>query len=164
MKSAILAFVFSCASLPLLAAPRPSADGVEIVAQLYRYFAWEAVIVEPDATESGLIDQPRAVLERYFDSNLSTLILADRRCAAETGEICQLDFMPMWDSQDPAATEVRITAGATADKVDVTFRYPGDDKVTRLDYRVAKTRQGWRITDIHYASGHSLLGVLKATP
>ena len=74
MKSAILAFVFSCASLPLLAAPRPSADGVEIVAQLYRYFAWEAVIVEPDATESGLIDQPRAVLERYFDSNLSTLL------------------------------------------------------------------------------------------
>jgi hypothetical protein len=163
MRNVVLALIFSGASATY-AAPAAESGPVQVVAQLYRDFAWEAVVHSPDWDGRALLDQPRAVLERYFDSNLATLILRDRECVAQTGEICQLDFSPIWASQDPGASELNVAAGPSPDVVNVRFRYPGDGKKIELSYRMVKTRAGWRIADIHNNGDWALLSILSGTP
>jgi hypothetical protein len=140
------------------APPPPGADAV--VSQLYKDFAWEAA---PDHAEKpGLIDQPRAVLQRYFDDNLTNLILADRACAERTHEVCRLEFSPIWDSQDPAASGLKVSATKEPGVVKVTFRDPESHDVTELTYRMTKTQMGWRVHDIAYKSHESLQTLLRA--
>jgi ABC-type transporter MlaC component len=140
------------------AAPPPGADAV--VSQLYKDFAWEAVPGHAD--KPGLIDQPRAVLRRYFDDSLTNLILGERACVEQTHEICRLDFSPIWDSQDPAAKGLKVSATKDPGIVNVTFRYPESNELMELSYRMTKTKDGWRIHDITYHSHASLLSILNA--
>ena len=132
---------------------------IAIVLQLYRDFAWEAVISQPE--DKGFIDQPRATLERYFDSRLADLILKDRECAARTKEICKLDFLPLWDSQDPGASDMKITS-SKGNTVIVEFRYPGDGSQIKIIYQTTNVSGHWRISDIRYKKGYSLLSILES--
>jgi hypothetical protein len=140
IRNLILALIFAGTSATLAAADEP--DPVQVVAQLYRDFAWEAVVDSPDWDDHRLLEQPRAVLERYFDPRLAALIVRDRECVARTQEICELDFSPIWASQDPGASEMKIVPGPSPDLVTVRFRYPGDGTRIELSYRMTKTREG----------------------
>lgn len=163
MKTRILTATFlAVISSALGASSGPSA--VDVVTQLYRQFAWEAMIEAPQAPDHDLLEQPRAVLSQYFDDQLTGLILRDRQCAATSHEVCRLDFSPIWASQDPAATGLSIVGGADPEVVNVTFRDPRDRKLTHLSFHVRKGRTGWRIADIRYSSGPSLLTILQSTP
>jgi hypothetical protein len=127
---------------------------------MYKDFAWE---IAPDHPEKpGLIDQPRAVLSRYFDDSLTNLILEDRACAEKAQAVCHLDFSPIWDSQDPGAKDLKVSATNDPAVVKVTFRYPGNGELMTLTYPMAKTKSGWRIHDITYASHESLRTILSA--
>jgi hypothetical protein len=119
-------------------------------------------VVPEHEDKPGLIEQPRAVLRRYFDDSLTNLILEDRACAERTHEICRLDFSPIWDSQDPAASGLKVSATKDPSVVRVTFRYPGNNELMDLSYRMTKTKDGWRIHDIAYDSHASLLSLLRA--
>jgi hypothetical protein len=156
----VFLFAVLTISISSLSAAPPPTGADAVVSQLYKDFAWEAV---PDHAEKpGFIDQPRAVLRRYFDDNLTNLILADRACAERTHEICRLDFSPIWDSQDPAASGLKVSATKDPSLVRVTFRYPGSNELMDLLYRMTKTKDGWRIHDITYHSHASLLSLLRA--
>jgi hypothetical protein len=157
--SVLTILAFSLASLAAAPAPPPPGANV-VVAKLYKDFAWEAV--PGHAEKPGLIEQPRAVLSRYFDDTLTALILEDRKCVERTKEVCRLDFAPIWDSQDPAATRVNVLGTSDPAVVRVTFTDPGNGRSTTLSYRTAKTRDGWRIHDIDYTSHESLLSILRA--
>jgi hypothetical protein len=145
----------------LVGSPAAPSEKVSVVSQLYQEFAWEAVIAEPQLSEQGLLDQPRAVLVRYFEGSLVQLILQDRSEVAKSHEVGRLDFLPIWDSQDPAATDLRVVDGPTRDTVSVSFRYPGRDQPIQLTYHLTKTPNGWRISDIEYASGYRLREILQ---
>ena len=138
------------------AAPQP--PQVALVADLYRAFAFEAVLETPALP--GLIDQPRAVLLRYFTPELADLLLRDRACTAQTREICRLDFAPLWGNQDPTGAAVQIQPGASAASVMVQLRYPGAS--ARLTLTLARTASGWRIADIGYGDGQPTLRALLA--
>ncbi len=131
-----------------------------IVAQLCQDFAWEAVLSEPSLP--GAMDQPRQVLERYFDQNLTALILKDRACAEKKG-MCNLDFLPLWDSQNPAVTNLAVSQTAQPNIVTVEYREPRSNKITALSYQLTNTNQGWRISDIK-GSNWSLLSILSSNP
>ena len=92
----------------LSAAPLPIDDGVRVVASLYRDFAWEVLSVGPLGGEPGFIDQPRSVLERYLAPSLVAAIIKDRACVERTGEVCELNFMPLWNSQDASPSDLRV--------------------------------------------------------
>ncbi len=141
----------------------PSQPGPDsVIAQLYRDFAWEAVLDVSSASSQALIDQPRPVLRRYFDDRLTALILQDRACAARTHEICRLDFDPLWASQDPdGAHGVKVQSPDSLNVVRVALRYTNGYEVA-LGYRMSRTKEGWRIADIDYASGPSLLTILSS--
>jgi hypothetical protein len=139
---------------------RPVSGPVATVAQLYRDFAWEAVVEEPSADDHGLLDQPRSVLQRYFDDHLTDLWLADRACEAKRHEICRIDFLPIWSSQDPMARGLTIVQSADRNVVDVTF-HTHEDHVVHLTYHVIRTPRGWRIDDIRNGSDWSLRQLLS---
>ena len=137
---------------------------VEAVAQLYRDFAWEAVVETPSWRGHELLDQPRAVLSRYFDDALVRLWLADRACEIRTHETCRIDFLPVWDSQDPSGTFVNIAATADPAVVRVELRHPAYPDPRYLNYRLVETSAGWRVHDIRREGGWSLVRLLSGKP
>ena len=149
----ILIFLFIFSSLV-----RASDDASATVINLYKDFSWETVIVDPNM--DGLIDQPLEVLQRYFDDRLSNLIVKDRQCVKHTHEICALDFMPIWDSQDVGASDLSIKSVTDKSVVDVTFVFAESHEKRHLKYQLAQTARGWRISDIR-AESWSLLSLLS---
>ena len=134
---------------------------VGAVNHLYHDFAWEAV--GAPSSKHGLAQQPKAILLRYFTPQLSAALAADAECAARTQEICALDFLPLWASQDPAATNLQVTPGAQSGQVKVRYIYPPTGAVVVLRYRLLQTKAGWRVSDIVYPSGESLASLLAGT-
>lgn len=120
-------------------------------------YAWEAVMA---AGYDGLMQQPSQILKRYFDDNLTALILRDRKCS-EKGETCRLDFVPMWASKDPTAVDLTVEQTEKKEIINVKFRYPGTKEKIELKYRVTQTPKGWRISDIA-GKDWSLLAILSA--
>lgn len=160
MRLPIFVFLVALASASGTQAATPVNGPVTLITTLYKNYAWEAVIEQPDLSSLDLFDQPRNVLARYFDERLVRLILRDRECAEKTHEVCRLDFMPMWSSQDPGAENLIIQQTDKAEIVSVQFRYPGNGELIKLTYQLSQTAKGWRISDIRGAS-FSLLSVLS---
>jgi hypothetical protein len=146
-------------ALPFSARGDEPADAVALVAELYRAYAWEAVVAEPHLGP-GLFGEPREVLERYLAPELVEGVLADRQRSEESGEIGALDHAPMWASQDPGASMLRVEAGAQPTEVRVEFIYPGNSQRIGIDYRLVQTAKGWRVVDIRSDDGLWLLGRL----
>ena len=161
LRSLLLVF-FAAALLITSAEASPHLSNTDspeaTVLKLYRDFAWEAVMEVPEW--EGLMDQPRKVLDQYFDDNLSSLILKDRACAEKEG-LCRLDFLPIWDSQDPTARDLKVEKSGKPDVVLVKFRYLTTNEKVELKYRLSKTSRGWRISDIT-GQAWSLLSILTS--
>lgn len=156
------------ASLLLLApcAQAQAGPSSDVVYQLYKDYAWEALF-EDSGKVGGkpLLSQPRQVLARYFDDRLVRLLLKEQACLAQhTGEVCHLEFNPIFASQDPGAARLKI-ASSTPVQVEVQFTYPSDRSTVRLVYRMVQTRSGWRIDDIRYpGTKTSLKSLLSQWP
>ena len=142
-------------------APDAPSAPLHVVTQLYRDFGWEAGAGEPSSYKHDLIEQPKPILQRYFDDALTALILRDRQCVAKTQEVCNLDFAPLWNSQDPAATQLKIREGSAANTVVVSYRSPDGNETMTMVYLARKTSRGWRVSDIEYSSGNTLKGLLS---
>jgi hypothetical protein len=134
-----------------------------VVAKLYKNFAWEA-LGSTDATFGApLSEQPLAVLDKYFDSTLSSLLINDAACVQRThGDECNLDFNLMFASQDPSVSDLEIEP-LGSDRVAVTFTYPSNGEKIRLEYVTVQTPSGWRIRDIiyHNQNDESLVRLLS---
>lgn len=166
MKLRVLLLLASMLFVDLMASDGFAAEegavrqDVNVVRALYEDFAGEAVLDSPEA-QKQLLDQPQAVLERYFTPELALLIRQDRECVARTREICQLDFSPIWDSQDPSGATVNIAGKPIVGEVVAEVRYPNGE-TRKLLYRLSKVRAAWRIADIVYGdNGASLARMLR---
>jgi hypothetical protein len=104
----------------------------------------------PVNADRTVMQQPRSVLDKYFAPRLAEAIESDARCAESTREVCRLDFVPQWDSNDPAATDLQI-GKAVDGVVRVRFNYPGKATPIVLSYVLVETELGWRIADIRAA-------------
>jgi hypothetical protein len=144
------AVIFSGAACSTPPLPEGAARAV---GKLYRDYAWEAVIAEPDFSELELFQQSGQVLKQYFDNHLLKLILRDRQCNDENHSVCRLDFSPMWGGQDPQAFDLKIVPTNDPAVVTVEFTYPGDRSHIKLAYHLVNTSKGWRITDIQGLNG-----------
>jgi hypothetical protein len=120
------------------------------VSRLYRDYAWEA-ITDWDSREgfTGLQAQPVAELEKYFDEGLAGLLRADHDCIERTHDICSLDHVIIFASQDPSAHDLTISKANEKHQVLVTFKYVASPDLLRLRYDMVKTGNGWRIHDIY---------------
>lgn len=167
MQTWLMTMVMSMAVLR--AAPMPQAlhapdTPVAVVAQMYQDYAWEVVMHNP-ASRRGLMDEPRDVLVKYFDEQLTQLIVSDQECKARSREVCKLSGSPIWDSNDPEAFDLAVVATRDPALVAVSFRRrypPVDGTVVNLSYRMVNTSRGWRVQDIIRADGGSLVATLTA--
>lgn len=148
--------------LASIAAAQPATvpTAASAVAKLYQDFAAEAVIDTQDYTILDLFSRPKASLARYLDEGLVALVMADRACSEKKQEVCNLDFAPIWDSQDMVGTTVAIAEGKDPSRVQVELHMP-PKTVRRLTYVMTKTPAGWRVHDIEYDSHESLVKMLK---
>lgn len=103
----------------------------------------------------------RSLLDRYFDRRLSTLIWRDR--VRSKGEVGALDFDPLLNTQEDAPiTNFRVHPAVYHQgraTVNVTFKRFGGTQT--ISYRLYQDRNRWKIDDIIYGNGTSLVGVLK---
>lgn len=101
----------------------------------------------------------RALVDRYFSKELADLIWEDARSSGD--EVGALDGDPLFNAQDMQIKNFAIregTVGAQAAQVLVTFRNFG--KPHQLDFRLVPAGVTWKIADIAYDDGASLLGIL----
>ncbi len=132
-----------------------------VVEKLYQDYAWVVLMDNSDLV--GLADQPEIELSKYFTASLSSLISKDHKCAEETQDVCNLDFDPIYDSQDPSGThQLRIEQMNHASEVRVTFlpRW-SSPAVTELRFKMIDTPTGWRIDDIYYRDHESIRAILQ---
>jgi hypothetical protein len=135
---------------------KPEKGGpARVVQTLYREFPWNG---------SKVVDhQPRKVLSRFFTSSVTDLLVRDYECTVREQGVCRIDWMMLYATQDPDISELRVCAADPVTRsVGVWFKNNG--AVVSLTYEMEKTPAGWRITDIHYPRGPSLLEVLSAEP
>lgn len=107
-------------------------------------------------------------LERYCDPSLARLLQKDEECSEKTGEVTNLDFVPILDAQDIDDEGVsRLVIKQISDTVyDVSFLlFPNDPNSKReLQYTLVHTRKGWRIHDIRYWASRKTLREILSKP
>lgn len=102
-----------------------------------------------------------AQINSLFTPSLARLIDADAKAAAKRKEVGALGGDPFIDGQDWEITDVSIAVKENGpDKATgtVTFKNFGSD--VTITHDLVKTRQGWRIDDVHMPSG-SLRALFK---
>jgi hypothetical protein len=102
----------------------------------------------------------RALLYKYFEKSLADKIWKD--AVKSKGEVGAIDGDPLYDAQDMEIKKFGIDkatfAGGKA-RVNVHFENFGEQKV--IVFVLVNGKTGWRISDIEYGGGRTLLGELK---
>jgi ABC-type transporter MlaC component len=135
----------SLAPLSFLGAQQPTA--ADFVRQLYLTHAWET----RDSTvtqDKPLFAASPTVMRAVLDSSFVAAVMADRACQKRTDGLCNLDFDPIWASQDPAGATYEVFGTPDPAIVRVELNYPSEPQPIVITYRLRLTRAGWRITDM----------------
>ena len=101
-------------------------------------------------------------LSRYFTRNLTLLFIKDDKCKIKTGGICNLDFDPIIGAQDfdNPNFELKLTR-LSAIKIKANFINSGKDY--NMIFVLIDTSNGWKICNIIYDGGLSLVKLLSGT-
>lgn len=112
---------------------------------------------QPGAIVQG---KNRAILDKYFDRNLADLIWKDM--TANQNEIGTIDFDIFYNTQDPDIKKLSVGAPQISGErasVPVTFENYGTKN--SLTYSLVKQKGTWKISDINYGAGNTLLKYFK---
>jgi uncharacterized protein DUF3828 len=102
----------------------------------------------------------RALVDNYFTKSLADLIWKDARTSK--GEVGAIDGDPLYDAQDFEIKHFAVGKAAIDGvnaKVTVTFENIGEKKT--IVFLLMKGAAGWRINDIDYGNGRTLVSFFK---
>ncbi len=102
----------------------------------------------------------RALLYKYFEKRLADMIWKD--AVTSKGEVGVIDGDPLYDAQDMEIKKFAVAKATYASgiaKVPVSFENFGKKKT--IIFLLANGRTGWRIRDIDYGEGRTLVGEFK---
>ena len=142
-------------------------DQESIVYRVYKDFAWEAVFAqngqENPVLGDPLVDQPVSILRKYFDPDLAKLLVKDAQCAS-SGQVCKLDFDPIFASQDNMVFDLRIHL-IRSRVVETEYSLRPGGKIVRMLFKLKFTETGWIINDIIYPefANRSLRNILQGS-
>ncbi|RBK66545.1 hypothetical protein BRN46_22560 [Xanthomonas oryzae pv. oryzae] len=105
--------------------------------------------------------QKLPVLQKYFDYRLAALLEKDNECNSRGGRTCNLDFDPIFASQDPAVYDLRVGNLKNNESIDVEFKYPENHERILVKYVVVNSGSGWRVKDICYQHKSCLSTILS---
>lgn len=152
MKPAWFAVFLLLSTLSISIAQQQKEDPAAIIRLFYQDHPPERSIDLGDFKE----------LSKYFTEKLARLFVQDSECAGKSESICNLDFDPFIDAQDwndSIPFKITITPGPSG--ADITFRVNVNVTGKTLVYHVQKTSSGWRISDIVFPTGGSLVALLS---
>lgn len=125
-----------------------------LVAELYKVH---------DAKRSPFFQtKDRARVDKYFTKTLADLIWKD--ATSSKGEVGAIDGDPLYNAQDMEIKNFAIGKGVVkgdSATVAVTFTNFGDKKT--ITYALKQVNAAWKIDDIKYGEGDSLMKWLKDT-
>lgn len=138
---------------------RPEGGGGEVkgdppetlVADLYK---------QHDAKKSPFFQKDRARIDKYFTKPLGDLVLRDATNPVD--EIGAIGADPLYDGQDFEIKNFAVGKGTidgTKATVNVTFTNFGEKKT--VVFSLVETAGAWRISDIKYSHGGSLLAMFR---
>ena len=105
-----------------------------------------------------------ALLYKYFDKQLADMIHKDAVVSAAKHDVGVIEGDPLYDAQDFEIKNFAIGQASYENgkaKVPVTFENIGEKKT--LIFVLVNSPNGWRISDIDYGEGRTLLGEFKET-
>ena len=98
----------------------------------------------------------RRLLDKYFDKNLADLIWKD--LTTHVGEVGVLDFDPFYNAQDADIKNLKVSpAVVEGDKATANVTFTNYGKKEKLIYTLVKQNGVWKISDINYGEGNTLL-------
>ena len=101
--------------------------------------------------------QAGALKPALLSHSLRVFMRADQKCAQKHG-VCQLDFDPLYDSQDPEIE--RVEYRCQKDQVIATLFAP-NDKPKSIVFSLVRENGAWKIDDLHYATHPHLKQILS---
>jgi uncharacterized protein DUF3828/sporulation and spore germination protein len=102
----------------------------------------------------------RALLDKYFVKELADLLWQDAHSSGD--EVGALDGDPLFNAQDMDIKKFSIqvgTVGAGSAEVPVSFENFGEKH--QILFRLVQEKRGWKIADLAYDDGVTLVEVLK---
>lgn len=142
-------------------APRETGDTpmdphAAVRAEVQEFYDW---YLEPNH-EGRNMDVVLAERPQLLTDDLRALLIADRKCVVEHGEICNLDFDPFLNAQDTCGRyevdEVLSMEGVMFASV-VQVCEGRRDSLPRLTVHLVRDSAGWQMTDIVYGTGATTL-------
>lgn len=102
----------------------------------------------------------RAILDKYFDKNLASLIWKDM--TTNKDEVGVIDFDIFYNTQDPEIKNLVVGAAKIdGDKASVPVTFDNYKTKNSLTYSLVKENSTWKISDISYGKGENLLKYFK---
>ena len=102
----------------------------------------------------------RALLYKYFVKTLAELIWKD--VVSSKGEVGVIDGDPLYDAQDMKITSFAVGKPIYENgKAKVTVSFENFRQKKMIVFLLANGRAGWRVSDIDYGEGRTLLGEFK---
>lgn len=110
--------------------------------------------------DSILSGKSRTRVDKYFDRSLANYIWRD--LTTHKDEVGVLDFDPFYNTQDPSISNLGIGgAKLNGNKATVRVTFKNAGRKETIVYRLVKERSLWKISDIEYEQGNSLLKYFK---
>lgn len=114
-------------------------------------------------TKGASILDKKETLSKYFDREMTDLFLKDYACSKRTGEVCNLDYDPIYNTQEISDAEPKLQIKKLSSTKDTaSFEVDFDNYgPVKLTYQLRKTESGWRVSDIVDEEGGSLKKALS---
>jgi hypothetical protein len=102
----------------------------------------------------------RAMIDKFFDKNLADLIWKD--LTTHKDEVGVIDFDLFYNTQDPDIKNLVVgTPKITGDKALVSVKFENSGRKENLVYSLVQQKSSWKISDIDYGQGNTLLKYFK---
>jgi len=99
------------------------------------------------------------LVTKYFSERLAQLIWKD--AVKSKGEVGALDADPLYDAQDFDIKKFSLRKSKSEkDSAEVIASFENMGHQTEITFSLVLTKTGWRISDIKYADGRHLVGLL----
>ncbi|HEX8369243.1 MAG TPA: DUF3828 domain-containing protein [Pyrinomonadaceae bacterium] len=114
-----------------------------------------------DKDNGAILDgKSRRLLDKYFDKTLADFIWKD--LTTHKDEVGVLDFDPFYNAQDIRIKNFNVGAPKVeGDKASVPVTFQNFDRKETLNYALRRQTGAWKISDIKYTNGESLVGYFK---
>lgn len=113
-----------------------------------------------NSSDRILSGENRQNLDKFFDKTLADFIWKD--LTTERDEVGVLDFDPFYNAQDFEIKNLSISKGKIiGSKATVVVKFQNFGAKVSLTYHLIRQNSAWKISDIKYADGSSLVGYFK---